>query len=50
MSKNNLNLSTYIQPWWFGGRVLDNVHTSLCPTSVDRIPLGAKKVLRSYSE
>ena len=27
-----------IQPWWLGGRVADNVHTSLCSTSVDQIP------------
>ena len=30
-----------IQPWWLGGRVLDNVHTRLCSASVDRILLEA---------
>ena len=39
--KTNLGL-LFIQPWWLGGRADDNVHTSLCSTLVDQIPLGTK--------
>ena len=37
----NQRKNNNIQPWWLEGRVLDNVHTSLCSASMDRIPLGA---------
>ena len=29
----------FIRRWWLGGRAVDNVHTSRCSTSADRIPL-----------